>query len=124
MTSLVYDGIMDKYPGLKIVVCHGGGYLPYYASRHDDNFRRNFYRINDREFSTYLPQFYYDSVVFDPFMLEFLVHKVGASRVMAGTDFPFCPDSPATTVRNARISEADQDAIIFGNAAKMFGIAH
>jgi aminocarboxymuconate-semialdehyde decarboxylase len=124
MTSLVYDGVMDRFPGLKIIVGHGGGYLPYYACRHDDNFRRGFYRANDREFSTYLPKFYYDSVVFDPHMLEFLVHKVGAAQVLAGTDFPFCPASPADVVRQANISRKDQDAIIFGNAAKMFGIPH
>jgi len=75
------------------------------------------------KFSGYLKKFYYDSVIFDVDMLEFLTAKVPASRVLMGTDYPFGETRPIQFVRKSKkLSRADKDAILGGTAAKLFGI--
>ena len=76
MSSLVYEGVMDAFPKLKILVAHGGGYLPFYTGRHDNEHRYGRSPQLKGDFSSYLPQFFYDAVLFNPDMLEFLVTKV------------------------------------------------
>lgn len=125
MASLVYDGIMDKFPKVKIQIAHGGGYLPYYSGRLDNGYaqmRKRGQTTNlKHKFSGYLKKFYYDSVIFDVDMLEFLTAKIPASRVMMGTDYPFGETRPIQFVQKSKkISRADKDAILGGTAAKMF----
>ena len=127
MASLVYDGVIDKFPKLKILIAHGGGYLPYYSGRLDNGYRQMRARGQatklKHKFSGYLKKFYYDSVIFDVDMLEFLTAKVPASRVLMGTDYPFGETRPSQFVRKSKkLSRADTDAILGGTAAKLFGI--
>jgi aminocarboxymuconate-semialdehyde decarboxylase len=124
LSSLIYEGIADHFPKLKIMVAHGGGYLPFYAGRHDNDYRNGRSPQLKSEFSSYLPRFFYDTVLFNPDMLEFLVTKVPASHVMLASDYPFAEKRPVEYVRRAkRISKRDQDAILGANAASLFGIA-
>ena len=123
--SLVYEGIMDAFPRLKIAMAHGGGFLPFYTGRHDQDYRagRGGHSLKG-DFSSYLPRFYYDAVLFNPDMLEFLVTKVPASHVMLASDYPFAEKRPVEFVRRAKkISRADQDAILGANCARLLGIA-
>jgi aminocarboxymuconate-semialdehyde decarboxylase len=124
LSSLIYEGIADRFPRLKIMVAHGGGYLPFYAGRHDNDYRYGRAPQLKGEFSSYLPRFFYDTVLFNPDMLEFLVSKVSASHVMLASDYPFAEKQPVEYVRRAKkISRRDQDAILGANAAALFGIA-
>jgi aminocarboxymuconate-semialdehyde decarboxylase len=124
LSSLIYEGIMDRFPKLKILVAHGGGYLPFYAGRHDNDYRYGRSPQLKGEFSSYLPRFFYDTVLFNPDMLEFLVSKVPASRVMLASDYPFAEKQPVEYVRRAKkIGRKEQDAILGANAARLFGIA-
>jgi aminocarboxymuconate-semialdehyde decarboxylase len=124
LSSLIYEGIADRFPKLKIMVAHGGGYLPFYAGRHDNDYHNGRSPQLKSEFSSYLPRFFYDTVLFNPDMLEFLVTKVPASHVMLASDYPFAEKQPVEYVRRAkRISKRDQDAILGANAASLFGIA-
>jgi aminocarboxymuconate-semialdehyde decarboxylase len=123
-SSLVYEGVMDELPNLKILIAHGGGYLPFYTGRHDNDYRYGRWPRLKGDFSSYLPRFFYDTVLFNPDMLEFLVTKVPASHVMLASDYPFAEQRPVEYVRRAgRISRKDQDAILGANAARLFGIA-
>lgn len=123
ISSLVYDGVMDEFPGLKIAVAHGGGFLPFYAGRYDWIFRTGYSKQLKGDFSGYLRHFYYDTVIFNPDMLEFLAAKVPASHIMLGTDFPFGESKPVEFVRRARkLSRTVQDAILGRNAARFLGI--
>jgi aminocarboxymuconate-semialdehyde decarboxylase len=124
-SSLVYEGIMDAFPRLKIAMAHGGGFLPFYTGRHDQDYRAGRGGQNLKgDFSSYLPRFYYDAVLFNPDMLEFLVTKVPASHVMLASDYPFAEKRPVEFVRRAtKISRADQDAILGANCARLLGIA-
>ena len=124
LSSLIYEGVMDQFPNLKIMVAHGGGYLPFYAGRHDNEYRYGRAPHLTGDFSSYLPRFFYDTVLFNPDMLEFLVTKVPASNVMLASDYPFAEKRPVEYVRRAgRIGKKEQDAILGANAARLFGIS-
>ena len=123
MASLMYEGVLDAFPRLKICVAHGGGYLPYYVGRLDRNYLEKPYsRINmTRTPSEYLNFFYYDSCVYNTDILEHLVEKVGADRVILGSDFPVGEEEPVEFVNKcSRLSAEDKDKIIWKNAATLF----
>jgi aminocarboxymuconate-semialdehyde decarboxylase len=124
LTSLIYEGVMDEFPKLKIMIAHGGGYLPFYTGRHDNEHRHGRSPQLKGEFSSYLPRFFYDTVLFNPDMLEFLVTKVPSSHVMLASDYPFAEKKPVEYVRRAKkIGKKEQDAILGSNAARLFGIS-
>src|SRR5712691_5493734 len=124
MSSLVYEGVMDQFPKLKILVAHGGGYLPFYTGRHDNDYRYGRSPHLKGDFSSYLPRFFYDAVLFNPDMLEFLATKVPTSHVMLASDYPFAEKRPVEYVRRAKkIGKKEQDAILGANAARLFGIS-
>jgi len=124
LSSLIYEGVIDQFPKLKIMVAHGGGYLPFYTGRHDNDYRYGRSPQLKGDFSSYLPRFFYDTVLFNPDMLEFLVIKVPSSHVMLASDYPFAEKRPVEYVRRAkRIGKKEQDAILGANAARLFGIS-
>jgi aminocarboxymuconate-semialdehyde decarboxylase len=122
--SLVYDGVMDAFPKLKVAIAHGGGYLPFYTGRHDHVQRMGHTGGQLKgSFSSYLKKFNYETVLFNPDMLEYLATKVPTKNLMMGTDYPFGEKNPIKFVRSAKkISKAAQDAILGANAAKFLGI--
>jgi aminocarboxymuconate-semialdehyde decarboxylase len=122
-TSLVYDGVMDEFPRVKIAFAHGGGFIPYYAGRFDWMYRRGTTKQIKTDFSSYLKSFYYDSVVFDPDVLERLAEKVDTSHIMLGTDYPFGENRPVEFVQSAtKISTSLRQAILGANAARFLGV--
>lgn len=128
MASLIHEGVMDAFPRLKVVVAHGGGYLPFYPGRSDKSFEsRPEVRVNiDKQPSAYLRRFHYDAVIFDRDMLAFLVRKVGAGRIMMGTDYPrgeIERDPVGFVTRTRGISSAAKTRIMSQNAARLFNIA-
>ena len=127
MTSLIYEGIMDDFPKLKIIVAHGGGYLPYYAGRTDKAYEsRAETRTNiSHRPSDYLSRFFYDTVVFDRDVLALLVKKAGDKQVMMGTDYPRgeIEEDPIGFVKKSKtLSRKSKDRIMGLNAAKMFKV--
>src|SRR5262249_15361938 len=95
-TRLIFSGVIERHPGLRLVLSHAGGTLPYLAGRLDLAYRAPKYEANlacraniTKPPSHYLTQFYYDTVVASPASLRFLIDLVGADRVMFGTDFPY-----------------------------------
>ena len=93
---LIFSGVIERHPGARLVLSHGGGTLPYLAGRLDLAYHAPKYEANPacranitKPPSHYLTQFYYDTVVASPASLRFLIDLVGADRVMFGTDFPY-----------------------------------
>jgi len=127
MCSLFYEGVLDAYPKLRICIAHGGGYLPFYAGRVDRNyFGKGYTRVNMTQSpSQYMRRhFWYDSCVYNVDMLEFLVSKVGASRIVLGSDYPVGEPDPIGFVRRARgLSSADKEDILGRTAAKLLGLS-
>jgi aminocarboxymuconate-semialdehyde decarboxylase len=125
MASLMYEGVLDAFPRLKVCVAHGGGYLPYYIGRLDRNYHEKPYtKINmTRSPSEYLNFFYYDSCVYNVDILEHLVEKVGADRVILGSDFPVGEEEPVEFVnKSIRLTDAEKEKIIWKNAATLFRV--
>ncbi|WP_449472662.1 amidohydrolase family protein [Sphingobium chungangianum] len=124
MSSLIYEGVLERCKGVKIVMAHGGGYMPHYMGRLDRN-------VTDKPFtaknltkmpSAYLRDFYYDSCVYDARTLELLVERVGADRVVLGGDYPVGGYDPIDFLETANLSDADRAAIAGGNAAALLGL--
>ena len=122
--SLILGGTLDRFPGLAVVLVHGGGFLPYHIGRFDRAHEtRPEARVNDAGLpSRYLRRFLYDTLVQRPEALRYLVQLVGHDRVMLGSDHPFWmgdPD-PLRVVREADLDPATRAAIFGENAARIF----
>lgn len=127
MTSLIFEGVLDAFPGLKIVMAHGGGYLPHYMGRLDRNWE-NVPQIRQniaKKPSEYLRDFYFDTCVYGADVLEALVKRVGADRIVFGTDYPVGERDPFATLKECKIlSEADREIITRATPAKILGLAY
>jgi len=126
LSHLIYDGTLDKFPGLKICAAHGGGYLPSYAARSDYGCVRfpETCKTIKKHPSEYLRQLYFDSMVFTPEGLRHLVAECGVSQIMIGTDYPF-PWSTTTVdhvLKTPGLSDTDRRAILGENAAKLLHV--
>lgn len=115
MTSIIYNGVFDKFPGLKIVIAHGGGFLPHYYGRLDRNAyeRPQTMRNISKLPSEYLKNFYYDTAVYAPEILAALIRVVGADRIVLGSDYPVGESNGRAALRYAPgLTEADLERII------------
>lgn len=134
LSHLIFEGTLDRFPGLKICAAHGGGYLPSYAGRSDYGCGTRPHECTGRNKklpSEYLKQMYFDAMVFTDEGLRHLVAVCGASQIVLGTDDPYPwtavpADSrlrqfrPVDHVRSASwLGAADRDAILGGNAARL-----
>jgi len=125
IASLMYEGILDAFPRLKICISHGGGYMPYYMGRIARNYvEKPATRVNMRKSpAEYLRMLYYDSCVYEPEALEALVKRVGADRVLLGSDYPVGEPKPVEFVESCALAAEDKEKIIGVNAAELFGVA-
>ncbi|MFF2486198.1 amidohydrolase family protein [Microbacterium sp. NPDC058062] len=90
LSHLIFSGVLDRHPRLKILAAHGGGYLPTYIGRSDHAWHvRPDARTCTRRPSDYLRDIYYDSLVYDSDALHTLLDRVGPERVLMGSDYPF-----------------------------------
>lgn len=119
LSHLIFAGVLDRHPGLRIVAAHGGGYLPTVIGRSDRAWRvRPEARGCAQPPSTYLRRIWFDTVVHDPEALRRLVESVGGSHVLLGSDFPFDmgSDDPVGDVRAADLPGEITRRILGGNA--------
>ena len=125
IASLMYDGVLERFPRLKICISHGGGYMPYYMGRIDRNYlEKANTRINMRKPPIeYLRMLYFDSCVYDRPVLQHLVGKVGADRILLGSDYPVGETKPVDFVTATdALSQTQQRQIIRSHAAAVFGL--
>lgn len=127
-TRMIFSGVFEELPELKLVLLHGGGYLPFYASRADHTWEvrpETRVQIPDHPPSWYVRRLYFDTMVFQPLYLRHLVEVVGADRVMLGTDYPFDmgETDPVGLVEAVDgLSPEERNGIVGGNAVNVFGL--
>jgi aminocarboxymuconate-semialdehyde decarboxylase len=122
---LIFSGVLDELTALRLVLMHGGGYLPYQIGRLDHGHRvRPEARGSARPPSAYLDRFWFDTVTHAPAPLRFLAGLAGADHVVYGTDFPF--DMAAGPLQDqldgTGLGDDDVAAIAGGNAARLFNL--
>ncbi|MFF1696376.1 amidohydrolase family protein [Streptomyces sp. NPDC058257] len=123
LSHLIFSGVMDRHPGLKIIAAHGGGYLPTHIGRSDHAWTTRSDAGSGCAHlpSSYLKRLHFDSLVHNPYALRELVRAAGADRVLLGSDFPFDmgTEDPVGALRAAALSDTELHAIRGGNAATL-----
>jgi aminocarboxymuconate-semialdehyde decarboxylase len=129
LQHLIFEGTLDRFPGLKVLAAHGGGYLGSYAARGDHACFVSPQNCNPnitlkKKPSEYVNQLYFDAMVFTPEALRHLVATVGASQIVLGTDHPISwEEHPVDHVfATNTLSDKQKMAILGGNAARLFGL--
>src|SRR5256886_12297859 len=126
-SHLIFDGVMQRHPKLKIVLPHAGGYLAHYWARMDHGYRArpDCRTVIKRPPSYYLAKMYFDTISLDPEMLRHMIDKYGPGHVLLGTDYPYDmgEEDPVKLIGSVpRLKAADRDMIEGGNAARLLKI--
>jgi aminocarboxymuconate-semialdehyde decarboxylase len=124
VAHLIFDGVLEQLPGLKICVAHGGGYAGAYWGRLDHAWRArpDCRRHISRPPSHYLRKLYFDTLVFDKAQLRFLLETHGADHLCLGTDYPFDMSEPDPVGFHAQLPQPDRAAVLGGTAARLLGL--
>jgi aminocarboxymuconate-semialdehyde decarboxylase len=121
---MLYSGVFDRFPKLKICALHGGGFLPYHLGRFDKEFETG-KGVRPAQAkkppSAYLKNLYFDTLVYDVDTLEYLKAKVGDDRLMLGTDYPYTLGDwlGVEKIQALNCSQADKEAILTGTARRL-----
>jgi aminocarboxymuconate-semialdehyde decarboxylase len=126
-SHLIFDGVMERHPKLKVVLPHAGGYLAHYWARmdHAHGARPDCRTVIRKAPSSYLAKMYFDTITFDPQMLRHMIDKHGAGHVLLGTDYPYdmAEEDPVGLIaRVPRLKRAEREMIEGGNAARLLKI--
>src|SRR6059036_1267077 len=127
LSHLIFEGTLDRFPGLKICAAHGGGYLPSYAARSDAGcvtFPDRCPKPLKKKPTEYLRQLYFDALVFTPEALRHLVAEVGSGQIVMGTDYPFpwMKTSVDHILNTPGLSDAERAEILGETASRLLGI--
>jgi aminocarboxymuconate-semialdehyde decarboxylase len=125
--KLIFSGVLEKYPRLKIILAHGGGQFPYIIGRWDHGYtvRPECKEKIHRSPMAYFKNFYFDTITHNPDALRYLVSIAGSDHVLLGTDYPYdmADENPVQTVSQlTRIKAADRQKIMRENAIALFGL--
>jgi aminocarboxymuconate-semialdehyde decarboxylase len=123
---LIFDGVLERHPRLKILAVHGGGYLASYSGRIDHAWgaRSDSHGDLPKPPTSYLKKLYFDTIVFTPHQLQELVRLYGADHIVMGTDYPFDMGDydPVGHVCGAGLDDATVAAVCGGNTARLLGL--
>ena len=127
VSHLIFDGVMERNPKLKVMLPHAGGYLAHYWARmdHAHRARPDCRTVIKKAPSSYLKKFYFDTITFDKQMLRHLIDKYGPEHVLLGTDYPYDmgEEDPVGLISSVpRLSAADKELIMGKSAAKLLKI--
>jgi len=127
MASVIYEGILEVYPGLKLVLAHGGGYFPHNMGRLDRNVKNAPQSMKNitRKPSEFLKNVYYDTCLYDPTVLSALAKIVGPERLLLGSDWPIGEADPVGFAnRCPNIDDSEKSMITGGRLLNLVGISN
>lgn len=124
--ALIFGGVLEQFPRLKVMLAHGGGSFPFTIGRieHGFNMRPDLVATdNPRNPREYFSQLFFDSCVHDNLALRFLIDTVGIDRVMLGTDYPFPlgEQEPGSGINALRLSQSEQEQLFHASALSWLG---
>jgi aminocarboxymuconate-semialdehyde decarboxylase len=123
---LIFDGVLERHPNLKILAVHGGGYLGAYSGRIDHAWgaRSDSHGTLPSPPTSYLKKIFVDTVVFTPHQLQALVRDFGVDHVVMGTDYPYdmADYDPIEHVVSSGFDAKTTAALVGGNAKRLLGI--
>lgn len=121
MASLIYEGTLERFPDLRIVISHAGGFLPAYIARLDRNASAHPVSMKNirHKPSTYLRKFFFDTVTYDPLIISVIAQRVGADRLLFGSDYPFGDEEPLRLLEGCGFDAATHAAVAGGNGAAL-----
>ena len=125
--TLVFGGVSDRFPGLKLCLAHGGGFTCFGAGRMDRGWQvRADARVNIQQPpSRYLDRFYYDCLTHSERALRFIIDAAGIARVFLGSDWPYNMgfESPVERINGLdSLTQDEKDAILWKNLENALGI--
>jgi aminocarboxymuconate-semialdehyde decarboxylase len=125
--SLIFNGVLEKLPNLKILLAHGGGVLPFIAGRLDQGWRNRPAASNakiTRAPSSYLKQFYFDTIVFSEDAIRYLFQFAGAEHIVIGSDYPFDMgyDTPREPIEKLGLPKEQAELVFNRNASRLLKI--
>ena len=125
--NLIFSGVLEKYPGLKIILAHAGGQFPYIIGRWEHGYQvRPECKEKVRQSPmAFFKNFYFDTITHNPDALRYLVSVAGSDHVLLGTDYPYDmgDENPVQTVSQlTRIKAADRRRIMRENAIALYGL--
>jgi len=123
-SHLIFDGVLERHPKLKVVLPHAGGYLAHYWARMDHAWRArpDCRVVIPKKPSSYLEKFYFDTITFDRGMLSHLIERFGADHVLLGTDYPYDMGMEHPVDFTDYLPAAQRKQVQGGNAARLLGI--
>jgi len=125
-SRLIMGGVFEEFPGLRVILAHGGGYLPYQVGRLDHGYaaRPEVRERLPRRPSEYLANLYCDSLTHNALSLRFLLDRMGHGHVVIGSDYPFNmgDERPVDTVRALRLPADVEAMVLAGNLAGLLGL--
>ncbi|KAA0969574.1 amidohydrolase [Aureimonas fodinaquatilis] len=125
---IIFNGVLERYPNLRILAVHGGGFLPAYSGRIDHAWgaRQDSHAKLPKPPSEYLRKVYFDSVVFTPHQLEYLVKLYGADKIVMGTDYPYDMadyDPVGHILSSENLTSEEMSKVAGLTTAKLLGIS-
>jgi aminocarboxymuconate-semialdehyde decarboxylase len=125
--SLIFGGVLEKYPNLSIAFAHGGGAFPFTAGRvdHGFNVRPDLCAVDNSALpSSYMKNFYVDSLVHDENAMNFIIQTMGAERIAMGSDYPFPlgEHHPGKLIESMDLSDATKQRLLAGTALEWLGL--
>ena len=125
---LIFGGVLERLPKLRVCLAHGGGAFPYSIGRIEHGFRMRPDLVatdNSRNPREYLERLYFDSCVHDPRALQYLIDTVGTRQVMLGTDYPFPlgEQKPGSGIAALDLEPAQRERIYHGSALEWLGLS-
>ncbi len=126
--SMIFGGIFERLPNLRVAFAHGGGAFPVTSGRiqHGYNVRPDLCAVDNQvDPANYLGRFWVDSLVHDADTLNFLLDKIGPDRIALGTDYPFPLGElePGKLIESMSLSSEQRDKLLFRNALEWLGLS-